>query len=472
LVVAAKRDNAMRLHAVDKHAARDGLSEGMKLADARARVPQLRVVEADEKADARLLERIADWCDRYTPFVACDGEDGLLLDVTGTTHLFGGERAMAALLQKNLQEQGFVARLALAGTAAAAHLLARHAPSLIVAPGKEAEAVSQLPVTALAAEADVIHGLRRAGLKTVGDVAARGRAELSARFGRELVMLLDHTLGRTEKPLSPRRRLPDCMAEHRFAEPLITADAIAATLEALATSLARVLEERGQGAKFFCASFFRSDGQVRRIAVETGQALRDPAVVARLFGEKLDALADPLDPGFGFDLIRLEASRTAADTQAISAGERELSILIDRLAARFGRERVLRFHQEDTHIPEAAAPLVPAQRETARPFQKMPEDGRRPLRMFAKPEPIDVPAQMLPDGPPAQFTWRRKRHHTLHAQGPERIAMEWWKSQSSMPTRDYFRVEDEEGRKFWLFREGLLGRETTIPRWYLHGLFA
>lgn len=469
MVVAAKRDNAMRLHAIDRQAARDGLAQGMKLADARAMVPQLRVVEADEKADTRLLERIADWCDRYTPFVACDGEDGLLLDVTGATHLFGGERAMAALLQKKLQEQGFVARIALAGTAAAAHLLARHAPGLIVEPGQEADAVAQLPVTALAAEENILHGLRRAGLKTIGDVARRGRAELTARFGHELVTLLDHTLGRTEKPLSPRRRLPDCMAEHRFAEPLITKDAILATLEALAASLSHVLEERGQGAKLFCASFFRSDGQLRRIAVETGQALRDPSIVARLFREKIDALSDRLDPGFGFDLIRLEASRTASETNATSIVEREVGILVDRLTARFGQERVLRFQQQDTHIPEAAAPHVPAQREAAKPFRKSPEDRRRPLRMFAKPEPVDVIAQVGHDGAPLQFLWRHKRHHTSRAQGPERIAMEWWKSQDVRPSRDYFRIEDEEGRKFWLFREG---PETKVPRWYLHGLFA
>jgi protein ImuB len=220
---------------------------------------------------------------------------------------------------------------------------------------------------------------------------------------------------------------------------------------------------------------------MRRIAIETARPTRDPNIFSRLFREKLDALTDPLDPGFGFDLIRLSAN-LAQDLKAKNAGldshaaEAEVSFLADKLAARFGSHRVLTFRQQDTHIPEAAAVAVPAQYADAQtlPWQPLRRTGaapRRPLRLFAKPEPIDVLAE-VPDGPPLRFRWRRALHQVTRAEGPERIAMEWWRHQEPQPTRDYFRIEDEKGRRFWLYRDGLYARELAHPRWYVHGLFA
>jgi len=480
LVVVAKIDNALRLVALDERASRLSLKKGQPLADARAMVPELSVIESDPKADAKLLEAVADWCDRFTPFVALD-EDGLLLDITGASHLFGGEKTMLLKITSLMAKQHFAVQGAIAGSAMAARALARHAPGTIVAPGKEAVAIAPLPVAALALDPDIAHAFRRAGLKTIGQVASRGRAELGARFVRATLDRLDLALGRGERPISPRRKLPDLMVEHRFAEPVITEDAISAALLALMHSLARVLEERGQGVRRLAAVFFRADGLRRELTVDTARPTRDAKILLRLFRERLDALTDPLDPGFGFDLIRLEARDTEREEQvaqgfADDRSEKEIAFLIDRLAARFGVNRVLRFLPQDTHIPEAAAVAVPAQRSlparmSFAPKQEKKEPPRRPLRLFDHPEPIEVLAE-VPDGPPRQFRWRRALHAVTRAEGPERIAMEWWKHATPKPTRDYYRVEDEKGARFWLYRDGLFERETIKPRWYIHGLFA
>jgi protein ImuB len=472
----------MCLAAVDADAARQGLRPGMALADARAMIPSLAVHDADARADAMLLEHVADWCERYSPLVALDSPDGLLIDATGVAHLFSGERGMQEEVRGAIAAQGFAAQLAFAGTAAAASALAHHADGSIAVPGQDAKSVAPLPVHALAADPLVAHGLRRAGLKTIGQVAQRSRAELAARFGQDFVTLLDRTLGKAAHPISPRTPLPDVMAERRFFEPVISDDVVASTFLSLAQSLRDVLEKRGLGARRLAAAFFRADGQMRRIAVETARPTREPAVIARLFRERLASLADPLDAGFGFDLIRLSASLTEPLTTKVEGFDtreterKDIAFLIDRLAARFGSTRILRFHPQDTHIPEAAAVAVPAQRfvadKTAWTRLRVPNEAPlRPLRLFEKPESIDVVAE-VPDGPPVRFRWRRALHAVVHAEGPERIAMEWWRTEEEKPTRDYFRIEDDQGRRFWLYRAGLYGRETDSPRWFMHGVFA
>jgi protein ImuB len=277
--------------------------------------------------------------------------------------------------------------------------------------------------------------------------------------------------------------LPDYMAEHRFAEPVTAEAVVLTTLKSLAASIAQVLEQRGQGARMLEAVFFRADGAVRRIILKTGAPTRDPALIERLFRVKLDSLTDPIDPGFGFDLIRLEATlaqRAEAQSVGFDDGANEqkvISQLIDTLSARFGRHRVFRFIPQDTHIPEAASVTVPAQESISGsgswPKRQAGSQGpRRPLQLFERPESIDVVAQ-VPQGPPLRFRWRRVLHTAAIAEGPERIAMDWWRHQESMPTRDYFRVQDTEGRRFWLYRDdGLYSREAAAPRWYMHGVFA
>lgn len=456
-----------------------GLYKGQPLANARAMVQPLAIVPADEKADAALLEKIADWCDRFTPQVALDALDGLLLDITGAAHLFGGESRMLATVTGLIGGHGFAVTGAIAGTSLAAHALARHAPGTIVSPGKEAEAIAPLSITALACDDKALRALRHAGLKTIGMVAERQASELAERLGNGFVTRLKILLGDGEQPLQPRRPLPDLMAEQRFAEPIVSEDSIAASLLSLAGSLSGIMEREGKGARLLQAAFFRADGKVDRIEVRSGAPLRDPTVMLRLLRQKLDALADPLDPGFGFDLIRLEAllaEETKPVTISFDSNENaraQIAFLVDRLAARFGEQRVQRFVPQDTHIPEAAAAAVPAQdREFDGTWnlKRRPGDPpRRPLRLLEKPEEVLFVTASVPDGPPSRFTWRQCRHEVARAEGPERIAMEWWRKGGL--TRDYFRVETKEGQRFWLYRDGLF-HQIGAPRWYLQGIFA
>ncbi len=480
LVVVAKIENALQLTAVDERAARDGLHPGLPLADARARVPALEVVEADDGADRALMEAIADWCDRFTPLVAVNPPDGLLLDISGCAHLFGGEAAMLRMIRDFMRGQDILVEAAIAGTAVAANALAKGASGCIVGSGDEAAAVSALPVAVLNIDDRIVYALKRAGLRTIGEVASRSSSELTARFGAAFAFLLGQALGRNGQPITPRRPVPDYVAERRFAEPVTTAEVVGRTIASLAATLEGLLEERGQGARRLEASFFRTDGAVRHIVLDTGKPLRDAAAISAYYAERLEVLRDPLDPGFGFDLIRLSALATetleyrAAEFDS-SQDEREIAGLIDRLCARFGANRVTRFLSLDTHIPEYAAAFCPAQRgmsKNAWPQMRLErETPRRPLHMLSPPEPIQSTFIDIPDGPPKRFVWRRATHQIVKSEGPERIAMEWWRD-AQAKTRDYFCVEDEEGRRFWLYRDGLYNRETNEPRWFMHGLFA
>jgi protein ImuB len=249
------------------------------------------------------------------------------------------------------------------------------------------------------------------------------------------------------------------------------------------------MEKHGKGARHLEASFFRTDGAVRVIAVETGRPVARGEIVDRLFRERLDALIDPLDPGFGFDLVRLSAVRTESvvqeqrDLDVRVQDNDEVSALIDRIAARIGSHRVVVHLPQDTHIPERESLSLPAQQHLVTamraewPARIGNEPPLRPLRMFARPEPIEVKLAEVPDKPPRHFIWRRVTHTVVRAEGPERIAMEWWRTQEARPTRDYFRVEDESGLRFWLYRDGLYDEaaengDTVPPRWFVHGLFA
>ena len=465
---------------MEAKAARLGLYKGQPLANARAMVQPLVIVPADEKADAALLGAIADWCDRFTPLVTLDSPDGLFLDITGAAHLFGGEATMLAHVTGMIAKQGFAVRGATAGTSLAARALARFAPAIVPVSG-EADAVAPLPITALDCDDKILRALRHAGLKTIGMVTERLHSELSERLGKAFVTRLKIMLGAEEQPLTPRRPLPDLMAEQHFAEPIVTQDAIAASLLSLAQSLSEILEREGRGVRVLEAVFFRADGKVDRIAIRTGEPLRDPKVMLRLLRQKLDALADPLDAGFGFDLVRLEAllaEETRPATISFDSNEnarQQIGFLLDRLSVRFGEHRVQRFVPQDTHIPEAAAVAVPAQERDFGPetwaLKRRPGDPpRRPLRLLEKPEEISVPASEFPDGPPRRFRWRNAQFDVTRAEGPERIAMEWWRSAGL--ARDYFRVETGEGQRFWLYRDGFYQQNGLKQRWYMQGLFA
>jgi len=490
LAIIAKVKSALRLVALDEVAEGLGLTRGMALADARAMIPALAVADDDPSADVALLGKVADWAERYTPLVALDPPGGLMLDITGAAHLFGGEEALFTDLVGRLDAQGLLVRAAIADTPAAAFAAARHGSPGCVLPGGTAEMLAPLPLAALRLEAETVAALDRVGLKRIGQVMHAPRSPLAARFGRELIRRLDQALGREEEAINPRRPVAALVAERRFAEPVSRQEDIAATLLSLAAALAGKLEAHGEGARALELALFRVDGAVPRVAVSTSRPVRSPKLVGELFREKFAGLTEEIDAGFGFDMMRLSVLAAAAadavqvDLAGISCAAADLDQLIDRIGARLGPESVGRIIARDTHIPEEAAVIRTVAEEGPAGEARQPamllasgspalsaEPIDRPLRLFAKPELVEAIAE-VPDGPPLGFRWRRALYRVVRAEGPERIAAEWWRADTDNFTRDYFRVEDSAGHRFWLYREGLFGRETGTPRWYMHGVFA
>ena len=506
LAAVARVDNAERLVGVDAVAARLGLTVGLTLADARARHPALVAVEAAPAEEARLLERLCDWSSRYTPLAALDRPDGLMLDISGVAHLFGGEAGLVEDCRARLAAQGIAARAGVAGNPRAAFALARFSAQTIAPETLSDKAFAKLfhdlPLAALGLDAKTIADMARAGLRRIGDVAFRPRAPITARFGALPVARLDELRGATRVSIAPRFPPPDFVAERRFASPVQTVEAIELSLRKLADDLVVLLERRAKGARRVELSLYRVDGAVRRIAVGASRPLNEARALVRLFAEKLASpQEDAIDAGFGVDLMRLAC--LTAEPLAPSQGEieraheaeraRALADLVDRLSARLGARAVMRRDLVEAHLPELAEAAAPAiagegrrggegsasllrrplgrrcRAEAGRRMRATQRAPARPLRLFVRPEPIEALAE-VPDGPPLRFRWRRVLHDVAAIEGPERIAPPWWRRDGG-PTRDYFRAEDAQGRRFWLYREGLWGRETQRAKWFVHGVF-
>jgi protein ImuB len=460
-----------------------GLVPGMTLADARALEPGLQSVAEDAAADRRQVEDLADWCGRYTPWTApepeiTDGQAGIWLDVTGAAHLFGGEQALLADLLARMRGFGFAARAALASTPGAAWALARFdrraaAGCVPATDEEERRALDSLPALSLRLPPHSVIGLQKFGLTRIGDLALLARGPLVARFGDMVARRLDQALGRVGEPVSPRRPVPPHRAHLACAEPILTRTAIEAGLDRLLPELMRSLEQARLGVRRLELACYRLDGAVRRIPIGTVRPLRDASHLKRLLAEHLDKI----DPGDGIELMRLLATETEklAPRQAMlptidGAEERsDIGGLVDRLANRLGSTNVLRLEARASHVPERAQAMLPLLDHARATAIALPKQAPRPPRLLAPPEPIDAMA-LLPDAPPRQFRWRGATYRIRRAEGPERIADEWWREDS--PTRDYYRVEDESGHRFWLYRDGLYGEQERTPRWYLHGLFA
>jgi len=476
---------------VDANAARLGLSVGLSLADARARHPGLVAVEADPHEEARLLERVCDWCSRFTPLAALDRTDGLMLDISGVAHLFGGETALAEEAIGRLAAQGIAAVAGIASNPRAAWALARFSARKIAPEDLSDKAFAKLfhdlPLAALKLDEKTVADMARAGLRRIGDVAFRPRAPIVARFGAMPIARLDALKGLERASIAPRFAPPAFLSERRFASPIATLAAIEASLRKLADDLVVLLERQAKGARTVELSLYRVDGDVRRIKVGASRPINEARALLRLFAEKLASpQEDAIDAGFGVDLMRLAClmaeplapSQSQIERAHEAERARALTDLIDRLSARLGSRAVTRRELVDAHLPEQAEAAAPATLGAARmafpsPLaSEAPEPGApaRPLRLFARPEPIEAMAE-VPDGPPLRFRWRRVLHDVAAIEGPERIAPPWWRRDGG-PTRDYFRAEDSEGRRFWLYREGVLGRETGRAKWFMHGVFA
>lgn len=452
----------------------------MGVADARALAPKLAAQAADPGGDRAALRRFARWCGRFSPWTADDpgapGLDGVLLDITGCAHLFGGEAGLLAQLVGEARALGLEVHAAAAPTIGLAWGLSRFA-----APGRAEgwvrakaarPALDALPVEALRI-GETAARLRRFGLKTAGDLLALPRASLARRFGLDLVRRLDQACGAERESLTPLKPQADLRARARFAEPLQTLDAIEAACAQAVETLCQALKTEGLGLTRLRLTLYRVDGQARDLVVGAGAPTRDAAHLARLTKERL-ARAN-MDIGFGVDLVEAGAAlarrleEAQSDLSGAPAGlDAETVRLADRIDARLGAGSARRAVAGNSHQPEAAGQW----RARAPALSGWPARAeRRPLLILDRPEPAQAVAE-IPDGPPRRFTWRRVRHDVALAEGPERIAPDWWRAPpGSGPglSRDYFRVETREGRRFWLYREGLYGRETTAPAWFVHG---
>ena len=507
-----------RLAAVNAHARAAGLRTHMRLADARALVPDLVTTGVEPEADRKLVEQIAGWCDRYTPWVAVDplgaalaeegatqicsaggfgGDAGLLLDVTGCGHLYGqgsnkddaGERALMADLVQRLSRHDFTCRAAMADTAGAAWVLVRYGEKqadLFCPRNGQRDALAALPVDGLRLDPPILETFLKLGLRRIGDLYPLPRAPLSRRFGDQPLARLDQALGRVDEPIEPRRTPPAFRSRISFAEPIGRPEDIAAATSRLLAALCKQFEQASVGARKLEISLYRVDGSVDRTAIGTSRPNRDNPKLMKLFEEKLGEL----DPGFGVELMILSAPEVeewtgAQDhlpetgTPAKSSWHEDGTIdLADRLALRLGAENVVRLAPRDSHLPDRVQVPIPFATAVAEgAWARLASmKGARPTRLLQRPEEVSVTA-MMPDDPPRQFQWHRHNHRIVRIEGPERIADEWWRPRPSgkvmpanivPPVRDYYRVEDNDGGRFWLFRDGSL----NSAKWYLHGFCA
>ena len=455
--------------AVDAEAASLGLRVGMKLAQAQALVPGLSIHDADPAADAAELRRLAADCLRYAPLTAADPPDGLWIDVTGTTHLHGGETPLLRDLVRRFSSQGWTTHAAVADTPAAAHAVARFGGGGVVPPG--ADIMANLPIEALRLPPDVLADLRLMGFERVGPLAAAARAPLVRRFGTMLASRLDQAAGQLFEPIVPVVPPAPIQARLAFVEPLLTAEAFASVIARLTETICDDLERAGLGARRLDLLFERVDGSVQAIRIGMARPGRDARHLGRMLNDRLERI----DPGLGVEAMRLVVA--AADalgfvqtaSSLVAETTPDLAPLLDRLTNRLGEGRVWRVAAVQSDVPERslrrAPPLSPL-------TGGWPADLPRPVRLLHPPQPVETMA-LLPDHPPIAFTWRRVRHRVRHADGPERITGEWWKRDREWASvRDYFRVEDEHGRRFWLFRRGDgSDTDTGDMRWFLHGVF-
>ena len=492
----------------------------MRLADARTLVPDLLTTAVDPEADRRLLETIANWCDRYTPWVAIDplggalaeeeapqicsaggfgGDAGLLLDVTGCGHLFGdgeaGERALMADVVQRLARHDFTCRAAMADTAGAAWALARYADrqaNLYCPLHGQRDALATLPVEGLRLDPPILETFLKLGFRRFGDLYPLPRAPLARRFGEQPLRRLDQALGRTDEPIEPRRPAPAFRTRMAFVEPIGRPEDIAAATSRLLATLCRQFEQAGVGARALEVALYRVDGSVDRAAIGTSRPNRDNPKLMKLFQEKIGEL----DPGFGVELMILAAPEVETwdgtqealpDVEADgSASAQDDTIdLADRLAARLGAENVVRLLPHDSHLPERVQmpARISSKPASAGAWARIAAiKGPRPTRLLQRPEPVTVTA-LMPDDPPSAFHWRRHSHRIVRVEGPERVANEWWRPRpngvvvaagSPPPARDYYRIEDNDGGRFWLFRDGPLNAmpDGGAAKWFLHGFCA
>ncbi len=474
LVLVGQTGRRREVTAANAAAIQAGLRVGMPATKAQALVKELGIHHADPVADGEALERLAVWALRYSPIVAADEPDGLVIDATGASHLHGGEDAMLADVISRLETVGIMARAAMADTWGAAHALARFAarPAFVVPAHESGERIRPLPIAALRLSADTVDDLRKLGFERIADLLATPRAPLTLRFGPELGRRLDQATGQTGEPIEPVRTPDTVEAQQLFAEPIGAPETIARYVAKLTVKLCAELESRGLGARRLDLLFGLVDNRVQAIRVGTAQPVRDVKRLTRLLCDKIEKV----DPGFGIEIMRLAATAAEpfATKQMISSlvdePEADVSGLIDILSNRVGESRLYRFAPVASDVPERSVQRVAAAAPTT--GDGWPTHWPRPARLLAPPEAIETVA-LLPDHPPVSFTWRGSRRRVRRADGPERVFGEWWKRDAELiAVRDYFQVEDDAGERFWIFRAGDGEHAGTgSHKWFLHGIF-
>ncbi len=469
------------VHDVNRAAAMLGLKPDARITDMRTLVPELRVEDADIARDTADLATIAHWARRWCPWTQTDGSDGLFLDTTGSDHLHGGEAAMQAGMREAFARFGMTARTACAPTPGAAYALARFARTgACVHPETLEENLSPLPVKALRLDQATITLLHRLGVKTIGGLAALPRQALVRRFRHHKgqsanpVRRLDQAMGREAEPLVAVSEHIPMRVFRRLLEPVCTSDALLQVLKALVEDLCHRMELQDCGMREVCFTLYRVDGCPLEVYSTAGSATRDPAHILRLFDRRFETL----DIGLGIEAATLEATSSEPLTRHQDrldgpAGE-DMAVqqLIDRLAARLGHSAVRLPVLCPSHIPERASVLV-SMTDIRQAHRHAVDRGMRlPLRMLNVPERAQV-IHAVPDGPPVQIVWRRQVHRIVRSEGPERIAPEWWHEGPGTRLRDYYRIEDTHGHRYWIFREGIVhdGRGGP-PSWFVHGIDA
>ena len=452
-----------------------GIHPGMAATHARALVSDLDFRPAEPEADARLLDRLAlQAVRRWSPIAAVTPPDGLWIDLAGCDHLHGGEERFCRRLLAFCKRAGFTARVAVADTPGAPHALARFGRGdlIRVEPHGTADAIAPLPIAALRLAPTALAAARKFGFERIADILPVARGPLARRLGLAAITRLDQALGGVAEPITPREDPAVPVAERRLMEPIGTAEAIGQVMGDLLHDLAGILQERGLGARSLRLIGLRVDGSEQVVAVGTSRPTRDVSHLLRLLKLRIERI----DAGMGLEQFWLVAPHTepldAVALGAMLAGEtlvRDPARLVDVVAGRIGSRAVFRLASVESHVPERAV--------TRSDPVAMPGEWpawQRPIRLFARPEPLRRVIALMPDQPPRRFEWRGRTYKVVGGDGPERIHGEWWRRDAEVwAVRDYYRVEDEEGGRYWLFRRGDgFEDDTGDLSWWMHGVFA
>ncbi|GHC62511.1 Y-family DNA polymerase [Limoniibacter endophyticus] len=474
VVVLMKSGSKRFVSAADKAARRAGVRIGMQAAKVQAVFRDLLIFDEDNDADQKVLEQIALWALRqYSPLVAVDVPDGIVLDTEGADHLHGGEQAMLDAIFQCFQAKGLTARVAIADTWGAAHACARviRRPTVIVPRGQNARAVENLPIAGLRLPEHVVRDFRTFGFRTIGEISRLPRGPLVLRFGVEVGRRLDQMFGQIAEPIIPIRATEQIEVTRLFAEPIGAAETIDKYVARLTVQLVEALQQKGLGVRKADLVVEQVDGTRKALRIGTAKPTRDIAWLTRLLRDR----REKIDPGAGIERLSLVASVAESlleeqkSSSLVADDDMDIVPLMDIYANR--GQRVYRVLPYASDIPERSVRRV-AFNETA-PELSWTQLWPRPVRLLTRPEAVEVIA-LLPDHPPVSVTWRGKRRRIKRADGPERIFGEWWHRDAEYDlVRDYFVVEEDEGARFWIFRTGDgVDAQTGSQEWFLHGVFA